>query len=107
MRIMTERVARACASRPWWVVGGWVLAVVASVVLIATFLGEALTSTAEVTTPTDSKRADQLLAEQLGSGPESTEVIVVRSPTLTAEDPTFQAQLQRHCCIWPAGAAGG
>ena len=53
---MTERVARACASRPWRVLGGWVLAVVVSVVLIASFLGEALTNTAEVTTPTDSKR---------------------------------------------------
>ena len=47
---------------------GWVLAVVASVVLIASFLGEALTSTAEVTTQTDSKRADQLLAKRMGRG---------------------------------------
>ena len=55
---MTERVARACASRPWWVLGGWVLAVVVSVVLIATFLGEALTNQAEVTIQTDSRRAE-------------------------------------------------
>ena len=92
---MTERVARACASRPWWVLGGWVLAVVASVVLIAGFLGDALTNTAEVTTPTDSKRGQDLLAEQLGSGAEPTEVMVVRSGTLTADEPAFQAQLQR------------
>jgi RND superfamily putative drug exporter len=95
MWIMTERVARACARRPWWVVGGWVLAVVASVVLIATFLGEALTSTAEVTTPTGSKRADQLVAARMGSGAAPSEVVVVRSETLTAEDPAFQAQVQR------------
>ena len=37
--VVTERVARSCASRPWWVLGGWVLAVAASVVLIAGFLG--------------------------------------------------------------------
>jgi putative drug exporter of the RND superfamily len=92
---MTGRVARACASRPWWVLGGWVLAVVASVVLIATFLGEALTSTAEVTTPTDAKRADQLVAARMGSGAAPSEVVVVRSETLTAEDPAFQAQVQR------------
>jgi hypothetical protein len=67
MRIMTERVARACAGRPWRVLSGWVLAVVVSVVLIATFLGEALTNQAEVTTQTDSKRADQLLAERMGA----------------------------------------
>jgi uncharacterized membrane protein YdfJ with MMPL/SSD domain len=93
--MMTERLARACARRPWRVLGGWVLAVVASVVLIATLLGEALTSTAEVTTPTDSRRADQLLAERRGSGPAPSEVVVVRSPTLTAEDPAFQDQVRR------------
>ena len=92
---MTERVARACASRPWRVLGGWVLAVVVSVVLIATFLGDALTNTAEVTTQTDSKRADQLLAERMERGSQPTEVVVVRSPTLTADDPAFQDQLQR------------
>jgi uncharacterized membrane protein YdfJ with MMPL/SSD domain len=93
--MMTERLARACARSPWRVLGGWVLALVASVVLIATFLGEALTSTAEVMTPTDAKRADQLLAERRGSGPAPSEVVVVRSPTLTAEDPAFQDQLRR------------
>jgi uncharacterized membrane protein YdfJ with MMPL/SSD domain len=92
---VTGRLARACARRPWWVLGGWVLAVVVAVVLIATLLGEALTSKAEVTTQTDSKRADQLLAERMGSGSQPSEVVVVRSETLTAEDQAFQAQLQR------------
>jgi putative drug exporter of the RND superfamily len=101
---VTERVARACASRPWRVLGGWVLAVVVSVVLIASFLGEALTNTAEVTTPTDSKRGQELLAERLGSGPAPTEVVVVRSQTLTADDPAFQDQLQR---LRQAGLATG
>ena len=92
---MTERVARACASRPWRVLGGWVLTVVVSVVLIATFLGDALTNEADVTAQTDSKRGQQLLAERLGSGAEPTDVMVVRSPTLTADDPGFQAQVHR------------
>jgi uncharacterized membrane protein YdfJ with MMPL/SSD domain len=95
MQIMTERVARACARRPWRVLGGWVLAVVLSVVLIGAFLGDALTSQAEVTTQTDSKRADQLLAEQMGGGSEPTDVMVVRSQTLTVNDPAFQDQVQR------------
>jgi putative drug exporter of the RND superfamily len=75
-----------------------------SVVLIATFLGEALTSTAEATTPTDSKRADQLLAERMGSNSQPSEVVVVRSQTLTAEDPAFQDQLQR---LWQQALATG
>jgi uncharacterized membrane protein YdfJ with MMPL/SSD domain len=92
---MTERLARASARRPWRVLGGWVLVVVVSVVLIATLLGEALTSTAEVTAPTDSKRGDELLVARGGSGSEPGEVVVVRSGTLTVEDPAFQDQLQR------------
>jgi RND superfamily putative drug exporter len=95
MQIMTERVARACARRPWRVLGGWVLAVVLSVVLIASFLGDALTNQAEVATQTDSKRADELLAEQIGGGSEPTDVVVVRSGMLTADDPAFQDQVQR------------
>jgi uncharacterized membrane protein YdfJ with MMPL/SSD domain len=92
---MTERLARACARRPWRVLGGWLLAVMVSVVLIATFLGEALTNTAEVMTPTDSKRADQLLAQRRGSGPAPSDVVVIRSQSLTADDPAFRDQLQR------------
>ena len=92
---MTERLAGACARWPWRVLGGWVLAVVVSVVLIGTFLGAALTNQAEVTTQTDSKRADQLLAERTERGPQPTDVMVVRSQTLTASDPAFQNQLQQ------------
>jgi RND superfamily putative drug exporter len=66
-----------------------------SVVLIGTFLGAALTNTAEVMTQTDSKRADQLLTERMERGPQPTEVMVVRSPTLTTSDPAFQDQVQR------------
>jgi uncharacterized membrane protein YdfJ with MMPL/SSD domain len=92
---MTERVARACASRPWWIVGGWVLVVVVSVVLIATLLGDALTNTANVTTPTDSKRGEELRSERMGSGSEPSDVVVVRSQTLTVDDPAFQGEIQR------------
>jgi uncharacterized membrane protein YdfJ with MMPL/SSD domain len=77
------------------VLGGWAVAVVVAVVLIATFLGEALTNTAEVTTQTDSKRGQELLTERMGSGAEPSEVVVVRSGTLTAEDPAFQAEVRR------------
>jgi putative drug exporter of the RND superfamily len=92
---MTERLARACAGRPWRVLGGWLLAVMVSVVVIASFLGDALTNQAEVTTQTDSKRADELLAARRGSGSEPSDVVVVRSPTLTVDDPAFQDQVQR------------
>lgn len=87
---MTERVARASASRPWRVLGGWVLAVV----LIGTLLGDALTNQTEVTRPTDSKRGQELLAARMGSGSEPSEVVVVRSGTLTADDPAFKDEIR-------------
>jgi MMPL family len=68
--------------------------VVVSVVLIATFLASALTNTAGVTTQTDSKRADQLRAQRMGSGSAPSDVVVVRSQTLTVDDPAFQDQVQ-------------
>jgi hypothetical protein len=44
---------------------------------------------AEVT-HTDSRRAYELLADCMGIGSKPTDVMVVRSQTLTVEDPAFQ-----------------
>ena len=97
-------MARACARKPWRVLGGWALMVVASVLLIVAFLGSALTNEAGVTTETDSKRADELLAERVDSRAEATEVVVIRSTTVTVEDPAFRAEVQR---LLAAGLATG
>jgi RND superfamily putative drug exporter len=94
-RGMTERLARACARRPWRVLAGWVVVVAASAVVIASLLGNALTNEADVMTQTDSRRADELLAARMGGEPEATEVVVVRSATLTVDDPAFRGEVQR------------
>lgn len=101
---MTERIARACAGRPWRVLAGWIVAVLASVVLIGTFLGDALTNDADVTTETDSKRGDELLAERLGGDAGPSDVVIVRSETLTADDPAFRAEVER---LVEAGLSAG
>ena len=78
---MTERLARMCNGRPWLVVGVWLVLIVASFGLVATLL--AFEGEAEVTRTTESKQAEQILAE--GFPQESTneqaitEVVVVRA----------------------------
>ena len=62
---------------------------------LGSFLGDALNNQTEVTTPTDSKRGQGLLSRRIGGGSEPGEVVVVRSGTLTADDPAFKDQIRR------------
>ena len=80
--ISTESVARACARHPWRTVGLWLLAVVVSMGIVAVLLGDTLTTEGEVTSATDSKRAEELLFEHFPPSPETagegtSEVVVV------------------------------
>ncbi len=81
--MMTERLARASSRRPWLTLGIWIAVIVLSMGLVATLLGGVLSSEVEVTSETESKRAERLLAR--GFPPtlaaldrETTEVAVVR-----------------------------
>ena len=77
---LTERLARASALHPWRVVGAWGVAAVVSIVIVATFLGSALTTEIEQTNEPESFRAERLVEESFS--PETRryvdEVIVVR-----------------------------
>ena len=81
---MTERLGRASSRRPWRVLAIWIVAVVASFPAIAVFLGDVLTADVEITSRTESKRADELLDRAFPQTPteqerQVTEVVVVRS----------------------------
>jgi RND superfamily putative drug exporter len=80
--LSTESLARASALHPWRTVGLWIAAVVVSMGIIVVLLGDTLTSEGEVTSDTDSKRAEALLGQHFPTPPESsdqaaTEVVVV------------------------------
>jgi uncharacterized membrane protein YdfJ with MMPL/SSD domain len=80
--LSTESLARACARHPWRTVGLWVAVVVLSMGIVAVLLGDTLTTEGEVTSPTDSKRAEELLFEHFPPSPDSleqatSEVVVV------------------------------
>ncbi|MEX2102349.1 MAG: hypothetical protein WD805_00175, partial [Gaiellaceae bacterium] len=80
---MTERLARWSSRRPWLTIAAWVVALVISFGAIATLLGDALSTEAEVTGVTESQRAEELLFERFPPDPadferQISDVVVVR-----------------------------
>jgi uncharacterized membrane protein YdfJ with MMPL/SSD domain len=96
---MTEQLAVRCSRRPWLTVAGWALALVAAIAITAAFLGDALEGDEEVTSDTESRRADELAfvrfaGEQGGRELDATEVVVVRAPGATVDEPRFERRVQ-------------
>jgi uncharacterized membrane protein YdfJ with MMPL/SSD domain len=94
---MTERLAVWSSRRPWLTLAGWALALVAAIAITAAFVGDALSGDEEITSDTDSRRADELRSERF-TGERGqrgvTEVIVVRSRTATVDEPRFERRVQ-------------
>ena len=92
---MTERVTIWSSRRPWRTVGAWAVALFAAIAITATFLGDALSGDEEVTSATESRRADELQAERFtaAGGVDPTEVVVVSSESGTVDDPRFAREV--------------
>ncbi|MEX0816215.1 MAG: MMPL family transporter, partial [Gaiellales bacterium] len=89
---MTERLARWSSRRPWLTIAAWVVALVISFGAIATLLGDALNTEAEVTGVTESQRAEELLFERFPPSAEDverqiSEVVVVRGASPDRAEP--------------------
>jgi uncharacterized membrane protein YdfJ with MMPL/SSD domain len=96
---MTERLARWSSRRPRLTVAGWALALVAAIALSAAFLGDALGGEEELTSDAESRQADELLSERFAdgqgrAGADATEVVIVRSPGATVDEPRFEQLVQ-------------
>ena len=83
MNLSTESLARGSALHPWRTVGLWIALVVLSMAVVVLLLGDSLTTEGEVTSQTDSKRAEELLVEHFPPSPDLadqgvSEVVVVR-----------------------------
>jgi putative drug exporter of the RND superfamily len=93
---MTERLALAAARHPGRTVGAWIVAVFVAVALSALFLGDALTGEAEQLNNPESEQAYSLLADRLPpttDGEFTTDVVLVRSDSVTIDEPAFQQKL--------------
>jgi putative drug exporter of the RND superfamily len=84
-----ETIAGVCARNPWRTIAVWVLLIAAGVVLQATLLGDALTTGGSFTNEPESARAHSLLEERLRGPANLTELVIVRSETLSVDDPLF------------------
>jgi putative drug exporter of the RND superfamily len=94
---MTRRLATAAARHPWRTVGAWIATVFVSLGLIVFFLGDALTGEAEQLNNPESVQADDLMSERLPAipGEFTTDVVLVRSDSLTVDQPRFQAKVEQ------------
>jgi RND superfamily putative drug exporter len=92
----TAGLARISARRPWFVVAAWVVLLVLAGVA-ATGLGDAFTTEGDFTGRPESVRADDLLEQRLREGQDSavTETVIVRSETITVDDPAFRRVVER------------
>jgi uncharacterized membrane protein YdfJ with MMPL/SSD domain len=94
--ISTESLARACALHPWRTVAAWIAAVVLSIGIVAALLGDTLTTEGEVTSQTDSRRAEDLVLEHFppsreSSDQETTEAVIVSFQSGTMDRERVQA----------------
>src|SRR5688572_7167481 len=91
----TAGLARASARHPWRTVGAWLGVLAAAMVLAGTLLGDALTTELTLTNNPESVQADNLLHERLGESNTTVgEIAIVRSTTLTVDDPAFRSYVE-------------
>jgi RND superfamily putative drug exporter len=87
-------LARASARHPWRVLGAWVVILVLAV-MSASGLGDALTTTSNFTGKPESQVGADLLKDRMRGDKPATETIIVRSETMTVDDPGFQAVVEK------------
>ena len=90
----SEGLARASARHPWRVVGVWLAVLLAAAALIFTLLPNALTTEFDFANEPESKKAMSLLEEKLTGPLAAQEVVIVRSETMTGDDPAFRDYAQ-------------
>lgn len=89
-----ETFTRWVARKPWIVVGGWLALLIAGIILSSTLLSDALITDDRVRNNPESQQASSLINARLGESggsPTMSEMVIVRSKTLTVDDPAFQS----------------
>jgi RND superfamily putative drug exporter len=93
----TEKLARACARRPWVTIGIWVVVLALAVIANFTWLGDALVTDVEPTNNPESSEALDIIEERLGITAYETldATVIVRSSMLTVDDAEFQGHVEQ------------
>lgn len=93
--VSPETVARRVARRPWLTVAAWVVVVVLAAVVMNAFLDDALTSEEGFTNDAESKRAEVMLEARLRGPRRASDMIILRSDSLTVDDPAFRRRVEQ------------
>jgi len=93
----TEKLARACARRPWVTIGIWAAVLALAVFFNFAMLGDALVTEVEPTNNPESSEALDIMNERLGISEyeDLDETIIIRSTTLTVDDAEFQGHVEQ------------
>jgi RND superfamily putative drug exporter len=91
-RFGLQSIARACARHPWRTIAAWAIVLVGAGLLSAFYLGSALSNEVRFTNNPESQRADALVRASFPGSDKPQEFVILRSPTLTVDDPAFRRQ---------------
>ena len=91
---MTGKLAGICARRPWVTVGVWVVVMAVALGLVQALLPSATTTEFRLGASYESEQAAALLEERLRGPKPVSELVIVQSPSLTVDDPQFQAKVE-------------
>jgi RND superfamily putative drug exporter len=83
----TQRMAMACARRPWRTLGVWGTVLLLAIVSIGLFLGSALTPEGQVTSEPDSIKGQDLLDERFPDRNAVSETVIVVADNGNVADP--------------------
>jgi putative drug exporter of the RND superfamily len=83
----TQRLAMACARRPWRTIGVWGLVLLLGVASSALLLGSALTPEGEITTEPDSVKGLDLLDDRFPDRDAVSEQVIVVADSGSVQDP--------------------
>jgi RND superfamily putative drug exporter len=97
---VTERLAVWSSRRPWVVLGAWALALISAAAINASFLGDAISGDEEVTSRTESRRANELQHDRFPQRARAqvgdvSEVVVVRSNRSKVEEVPFRLRVEQ------------
>src|SRR4030042_1570705 len=93
-RLSTESLARASAKRPWLTIGVWFVLLLVFGFFMTSFLDDALTTDADITTNPQSKQARKLIEERLRGPQRVNEIVIVQSQSATVDAPAFRSQVE-------------
>ena len=93
---VTERLARFSSRHPWRTFAVWAVAIVVALALSVAFLPGNLTTEGHVTGNPESRQAERIFQDRFPPDRHAVdELIVIRSPTKTVNDPAFATFVRR------------